>query len=61
MGRYNPSTETSIIYEYNVGNPFGVCHGDSGNDGYEQMYSISFNRKDLAWAWIEPYKWYFLF
>lgn len=61
MGRYNPSTETSIIYEYNVGNPFGVCHGDSGNDGHEQMYSISFNRKDLAWAWIEPYNGTFCF
>jgi hypothetical protein len=59
--RYNPSGSEPIIYEHNVSRPFGVCHGDSGLDGVEPSYNIQWNRKDHAWAWVEPFNGTFCF
>lgn len=61
VSRYFPQNNTSIIYEHNVSQPFGVNGGDVENRDLQQNFSIEWNRNILDWNSIEKYNGSFTF
>jgi len=61
IARYIPKSINDPILIHNISNPFGICHGIPNETDFMNTYHIFWNRKDLAWSFVEPFNGTFIF